>query len=263
MRLGELLVQKKLVSEEKIEEALRLQIGGNRRLGHLLLKMKLVTEEQLIDILSHQLDMPIIDIDKVFSSEVKSILPRHICYKYSVMPLAQGDNNTLKVAMIDPSDDEAIRAVEDYTGRVVEPVLAQGHAINSGIKTNIPLSINDVFNVYSNYAKVVSGIAMVAVLFLGYMSYNYFYTEQYGTVKLHGEATVYSNHDVMVSIDNSGKYTLLGHGAYSAGIYSVTFSSIDDLGNFVGKKKKDFSVKQQEWLDWLLNTKLAKADSQK
>lgn len=260
LRLGELIVQKNLVPKEKVDEALRLQTGGNRRLGYLLIKMKLLTEDQLIDLLADQLDLTITDIETEFEAPIKKIIPRYLCHKYSVLPLREGENNTLDVAMIDPSDDEAIRAVEDYTGRVVKPVLSRSKHINQGIDKHIPLSYNDIFNPqsYTSFSKIASVIALAAVAIIAVLSYQYVQTEKYGTITRLSDASIYNNHDILININKkTGKITLLGHAAYADGLYSVSFSSLNSLESFVAKNKEDLSKKQQEWLSWLIQKKLA------
>ena len=86
-RLGDLLVDSKLLTKTDLDKALRLQVGGNRRLGYLLIKMGFISEEQLHSVLSKQMDLPIVKVKKEFSSEVGTILPRYLCRKYSVIPL--------------------------------------------------------------------------------------------------------------------------------------------------------------------------------
>ena len=137
-RLGELLVQNGLVSQEQIEEALRVQVGGNRRLGYLLIKMGVLSEDQLLETLSQQLGLPIITIKDIFDPEVKKVLPRYLCRKYNVMPLRFGERSFFELGMVDPLDGEAIEAVENYTGRVVGPVLARQKDITVSIGRCLP-----------------------------------------------------------------------------------------------------------------------------
>jgi hypothetical protein len=60
----------------------------------------------------------------------------------------------------------------------------------------------------------------------------------------------------MVGVEGNGKISLLGHGAYTKGFYSVNFSSVETLKDFVEQKRKNFSDKQAEWLLWVVNTQL-------
>nr|MBF0223285.1 hypothetical protein [Desulfobulbaceae bacterium] len=261
MRLGDLLVKKGLVKSEQVDEALRIQVGGNRRLGYILIKMGAITDNQLLEVLSGQLDVPIIKIDDEFSVEVKNVLPRYLCQKYTVAPLSKEPSNILSLAMMDASDEAAISDIENYTGMVVKPMLAREKDITSAIKQHIPFSSKDIFNphVFSRATKVTSTVALVLLVIVGVVFYNYVQTEKYGTISVIGDSKTYKNHDLMVGIEGSGKISLLGHGAYSKGFYSVTFNSEGPLQTFVEQKRKNFSDKQYDWLMWVVEKNLSVA----
>ena len=256
-RLGELLIEKGLVTEEQIQEALRLQVGGNRRLGYLLIKMGIINDDQLLDILSHQLEIPIVSIADQFSSEVKGTVPRYLCRKYSVIPLALEKDNILNLAMTDPSDDEAISDIENYTGLVVKPFLARHKEIESDLKKFIPFTLADIFNqqVFTKSTRVLSIITLALLLTVSVFAYRQYRVMKYGKVSMVGTATVYENHDLMVSLEEEGKISLLGHGAFAKGFYSVRFDDVESLRRFLMHKKKNFSEKQNDWLLWIINNK--------
>lgn len=260
MRLGEILVQKNLANTEQIEEAVRIQVGGNRRLGYILIKMGVISDDQLMDVLSGQLDVPIIKIDDEFSPDVKRLIPRYLCQKYTVAPIIKEDQNILNLAMVDPSDDHAIADIEGYTGMVVKPMLAREKDISCAIKKHIPFSFRDLFNpqVYGRAARITSLIAVVLLVVIGIASYQYIKTEKYGTISVIGDSQTFKNHDLMVGLEGSGKISLLGHGAYSKGFYSVTFNSSSALKSFLNQKRKNFSDKQYFWLTWVIENHLAK-----
>lgn len=254
-RLGELLVQHGLVDQERIDEALRLQVGGNRRLGYLLIKMGLLSDNQLLETLSEQLDMPIVNTSDVFDPAVKRTLPRYLCRKYHAIPLRFGDRNLLQVGMLDPLDTEAIFDIENYTGRVVEPVLARQNDIAVAIRRNIPISLKDIFNpqVYNRFAKVATVVAAVLLLLVASLLYRYVQTEKYGTISVVENTKLYKNHDLMIGIEGDGKASIFGHGAYASGYYSVTFANAEVLGSFVEQKKQNFSDKQYAWINWVFS----------
>ena len=145
-RLGEILVQKGLVPQEIINEALRIKAGGDRRLGHILLGMKAISDDQLKDTLSDQSGESVCEIQAKFSPEVKKTLPRYLCRKLGVLPLAFKNNNVLELAMADPTDDDAIRDVEHFTGKVVKTCLSRYSDIEREIPKRIPLSLQDIFS---------------------------------------------------------------------------------------------------------------------
>ena len=254
-RLGELLIQSGLITEKDRSRALRMQVGGNRRLGKILVKMGAITSDQLLETLATQFELPIVDIEQEYNIAAKGMLPRYLCTKYEVFPLGLEQETTLKVAMADPSDSEAITDMENFTGKVVQPCLARQGEIHKAIKRHVRLSANDIFNPqsYTQYAKVASSLALVLILVVAGLTYRFYLQAKYGTVTRTTNTTIYKNHDLMVAIDQTGKTTLLGRGAHANGYYSISFDSPTALAQFVENKKDDLSTNQYEWANWAIS----------
>jgi len=259
-RLGDLLLDAEVIEQEALDKALKLQVGGNRRLGYLLIKMGFITEEQLQSVLSEQLDLPIIDIQQKFNTEVNRILPRYLCRKYNVIPLSSGDHNILKIAMVDPSDVEAVADIEQYTGKLLQPRLASHSDIQAAIKKYIPWSLKDIFNPLN--AQKLTILAVIISLFLIVITIMQYNTDRlrtkYGTKRVTEDAVFYQNHELMLEFDKSGKVSLQGHGAHAGGSYSITFNELKSLKQFTKNKQNDFSQAQQKWLTWVLENQAAK-----
>ncbi len=253
-RLGDLLIEASLLTQEDLEKALRLQVGGNRRLGYLLIKMGFISEQQLHSVLSEQLHLPIANISSSFTQEGKKILPRYLCNKYNVIPLATGEHNTLTLAMVDPSDNEAISDIEQYTGKVINPELAAQSEIKAAISSKIPWSFKDVFNsqTSSRVTAVFVAIALALTLIISLQYYKDKQLEEFGTVTQKNNATLYENHDLIIGFSQTGEVSLLGHGAHSQGYYSITFDDKSALSKFMDRKRSDLSTKQIEWLNWVV-----------
>src|SRR5688500_20268286 len=62
VRLGEILVQQKLLTEEQLKSALEEQKKSSRRLGRVVIEKGYVTEEQLAEALARQLNVPYINL---------------------------------------------------------------------------------------------------------------------------------------------------------------------------------------------------------
>jgi len=252
--LGELLIQQNLISQDVIDTALRVQVGGNRRLGHILVRMKAITADQLAETLAKQLSIPIADIAQKFSTDSSRILPRYLCRQFSVIPLTLKDNNILELAMANPADADAITSLEQYTGKVIEPCLARDSEIDKEIGRRIPLTIKDFFTPQANTwaTRAVTAISLVLVIGLSAFTYNYVQTARYGTVTKSNTHVLYNNLDLILGVDKEGKVSLLGHGAFSKGYYSVSFDNADFLAAFVHSRDKDFSEKQRAWINWAI-----------
>ncbi len=254
-RLGELLIEAGLITEEECNRALKTQVGGSRRLGRILVKMGVITSDQLLETLASKFDLPIIDIQQEHDPTARKLIPRFLCKKYEVFPLGLEGPSILKVAMADPSDSEAIVDIENYTGKAVQPCLARQADIQQAIKRHVPFSWIDLFSPqsYTVYAKVASSVALILILVVGMFTYRVYVQSKYGTVSRSGNVTFYKNHDLMVGIDQSGKATLLGRGTYANGFYSISFDSPQALAAFVDNKKNDLSSDQYEWAKWAVS----------
>lgn len=253
-RLGELLVNGNLVSQETVDQALRLQIAGNRRLGHILVRMKAITDDQLAEVLASQLGTEITEVQHHFSPEVRKTIPRYLCNQYGVLPLQFKANNVLEVAMANPADQEAINDLEHYTGRVVEPRLARHSDIDREIPKRIPLGMKDFFSPKINTMtnRIVATIALVCVVSLGAYTFDYIKKVNEGTVSIASDMILYHNHDLTVAVDKKGSYSLQGHGTFADGLYKVEFSNVKNLEAFIQKRDRDFSGEQKGWLKWAL-----------
>ncbi len=252
--LGELLVEKQHVPEEIINEALRLQVASQRRLGHILVHMKAVSSDLLAETLADQLGTPICDISQKFEHESRRAMPRYLCRRYTAMPLAIKSNNILEVAMSDPSDHEAIKDLENYTGMAIKPCLARHTDINREISKCIPLSARDFFSPMTQVVmtRAVAVLALLCVVSLGVYGYKYIKATSEGTITVTQDHRQYHNHDLTLSIDKKGGYTLNGHGAYAGGVYAVTFLDRTHLASFVKQHAGEFSEAQRNWLRWAM-----------
>ena len=251
-RLGELLLDANLITQEVLDRALKMQVGGTRRLGRILVNMGAISSDQLTDILSQQFQLPVIEPEQAFTPSAQGLLPRYLCKKYEVLPLGLEGENIINLAMTDPSDNEAISSVEKFTGKAVQPCLARLSDIHEAINRHARLSWRDFFNPqsYTPYAKAASILALVLVVIVAGFTYRWYAQSKFGTVTRTGTAVLYKNLDLMVGVDDSGKATLLGRGAHADGYYSITFDSVSALEKFVDAQKNNLSSAQYEWVRW-------------
>ncbi len=253
-RLGDLLLAAGVIRQEDLDKALAVQAGSDRRLGYLLINMDIISEKDLQSVLSEQLGIPIIDIHGTFNKEIKNLLPRYLCKKYNVIPLALADHNLLTIAMVDPSDHEAVTLIERYTGKVLQPCLASHSDIDSAIARYIPWSPRDLFNRQNGWkltgAAVLLALALTILMVVQYNSDRA--RARFGTKQVTKTAVLYQHHDLILKFERSGKITLSGHGAHARGSYSITFNSLDSLKQFIKNKRNDLSLEQQKWINWVL-----------
>ena len=135
-RIGELLLQEKLITPEQLQLAVEEQRRSGGRLGFNLTKLGHISEQDLTSFLSRQYGIPTVDIaNEEIDPEVARLIPEDVCKKYQVMPVSR-TGSTLIVAMADPSNIFAIDDIKFLTGYNVEQVVASEAAIQSAIENS-------------------------------------------------------------------------------------------------------------------------------
>jgi hypothetical protein len=260
--LGEILLERGLITQGDLAQALKIQVGGLRRLGHILIRMKCITDEHLTEALSEQLGLPVVAVADEARPGAETLLPRYLCRKYSVLPLSLESNNVLRLAMADPLDAVAISDVENYTGRAVQPVLARLSDIDRSIGRRIAFSRQDFFHllVSRSTARVAVGAVLVLLLFTGFLTFRMAREQRYGTVSRAGDSLIYKNFDLMVDQGKDGSVYLSGRGAHASGYYGIRFENPRLLQSFVTGAAAQLSAEQREWIDWVLRTRLKAAE---
>ncbi|MSV27480.1 MAG: type II secretion system protein GspE [Bryobacterales bacterium] len=123
MRLGEMLIARRLIEREDLDQALEIQKGRGDKLGKILADLGFVAMRDVISALSEQLDIELVTLagfDPPVSPEIEGLAPRFM-RQARVIPYALSDS-TLTVAMADPLDFETIAAVRGVCGFKVRAV---------------------------------------------------------------------------------------------------------------------------------------------
>lgn len=132
VRLGELLVNSGVLSNEQLQQALDNPARQGKKLGEFLVDEGIVSEDDLAKALSKQLDLDMIDLQSInVDKEVLNLVPVNVLKKNKIFPFAYKENNfnVLMVAMADPLDYNAIDDINIITNFQVEPVVATTRSI--------------------------------------------------------------------------------------------------------------------------------------
>jgi type IV pilus assembly protein PilB len=107
-RLGEILVDSGVITEEVLEKALQLQRETGKRLGDVLVTEGFTTNEQIVEAVKNQLGIQLINLDNInINQDIINMLLENIARKYEVLPI-DIINGQLLVAMSDPLNYFAI-----------------------------------------------------------------------------------------------------------------------------------------------------------
>jgi len=135
--LGEILLEWKLITPEKLEIALKEHLSSGkdrRRLGETLLNLGFISESDLFRALSHQLDLKYLtfsDFPKVIPDD--SYPSVKFMKQYKLVPIGVEDN-VLKIAMADPLDEYALQALHVFTDKSLKVFLSSEKDIMEAIE---------------------------------------------------------------------------------------------------------------------------------
>jgi MSHA biogenesis protein MshE len=120
VRLGEILVQQKLLTEDQLGQALQDQKRTGRKLGRVFVENGFVTEEQISGALAKQLNIPYINLKFYnINAEVVRQLPETAARRFRALPL-EDRGATVLVGVSDPTDLFAYDEITRLCKKTVE-----------------------------------------------------------------------------------------------------------------------------------------------
>lgn len=132
-KLGELLVRNSVISSQQLGKALEDQKSSGGRLGESLIRLGFLGEIELVRFLSEQYGMPSVNLSEIeIPSDVINNIPTDVAIKYQVIPVSLRDN-TLIVAMVDPSNIFATDDIKFLTGYRIEALIASESSMRQAL----------------------------------------------------------------------------------------------------------------------------------
>lgn len=124
LRLGDVLLQQRLISQDQLQQTLDLQRKTGKKMGRLLIEGGLLTEEGLANGLARQLRIPYVNLKTFpFRAELVKLLPESAARRFRALVLEDKDNRLL-VAFADPLDLFAFDEVSRLTKRNIAMAVA-------------------------------------------------------------------------------------------------------------------------------------------
>lgn len=136
LRLGELLLENNLITEEQLNIALEEQKAKGIKLGEAIIGLGYVTQDAINDLLCQQLNIDFVDLRKIeIDNSIARMVGEKVVRKYMLLPFALDDRqaNVIKVAMEDPMNIMAIDDIGIITGMTVQPYLSTHAYISTAI----------------------------------------------------------------------------------------------------------------------------------
>jgi adsorption protein B len=134
-KLGDLLLNKHLITQRELDEALFVQEKKGERLGHVLCRLNIISEQELLHVLSEQYNLELFPKNKLAEAEHRSAtkIPKKLLNWLSEqgVTLVSVDeyNNLLIIAIEDPTNELLIEKIINY----VTPYRAQFVLIDSTV----------------------------------------------------------------------------------------------------------------------------------
>jgi hypothetical protein len=124
-KIGEMLIDARIVSNAQLERALKEQASPPRRhLGTILVQQGVATDESVAQILAQQLNLPFVNLaHEHINADIPRLIKGHIARRRMCIPIAATTDRVV-LAMANPLDLLAIDDVQFACGRRVDPVVA-------------------------------------------------------------------------------------------------------------------------------------------
>jgi len=133
-RMGDILVERGVITPEQLSAALKQPNLEQRRLGAVLVALGFATEEDIDKAVSTRLGIPYFtSFEGMLDRSVASLIPEALARKLLIVPVLRTED-TLSVGMVNPSDTDAIDEVARLSGLHVQPIMTTLANLFDGIQ---------------------------------------------------------------------------------------------------------------------------------
>lgn len=133
-KLGELLVEKALVTQEQLDEALELQKDKGGLIGEILVELKYTTEDDIAKMLTAQYGFAYLPLSNYeIDQSLINIIPERVAKQYCLIPIDKIGNN-LTIAMSNPLNSQAVEDMETLTSCSVQTFVSTASDIKQAIE---------------------------------------------------------------------------------------------------------------------------------
>lgn len=156
VRIGELLVNKNLISEAQLKVALSEQARTGKKLGETLIELNYITEYELLRAVAEQVGVSFVSIlDYDLSPDLKKLIPEQFARKFKIIPL-KIENNSIVVATNDPMNIDAMDEISRLTRKNITPVLLTTDDLYYGME-KIYGTEDRLFKIATDVEKKIAG----------------------------------------------------------------------------------------------------------
>ncbi len=133
-QLKAFLLDTKLITKKKLEEAERKIKKTNQKLAQVLVKDNIISQEQLNKLQAYILGIPFVNLEKeIIPKEILQIIPEPIARRHNIIPFRK-KGQELEVAMLDPEDLQTIEFIKKKSDLKILPRLTNVISIKNALK---------------------------------------------------------------------------------------------------------------------------------
>lgn len=133
-KIGELLVERGVITKQQLEEALKVQKDVKRLLGEILVEQGYASEEDVMVCLTAQYGMPYLPLESYeIESEVINSVPAELIHKYNFIPIDK-IGNLLTIVTSDVIDCDKYLELEKALGCKVQTFVTTPSALRKAIE---------------------------------------------------------------------------------------------------------------------------------
>jgi type IV pilus assembly protein PilB len=133
-QLGELLLDRRIITQQQLQKALSIQKEKGGLLGNILVLLSYATEEQIAQALTTQFGFPYLPLKNYEVDEaIVKLVPKNVAVQYNLIAVDK-IGNSLTIAMSDPLNFHAIEDVELITNCKVQVFVSTQTDIKESIK---------------------------------------------------------------------------------------------------------------------------------
>ena len=133
-QLGELLIERKIITPEQLQKALDYQKVNGGLIGEILVQLGYSKEEDIAQVLTAQYGFPYLPLANYdIDLELAKLIPEQVARQYCIIPIDKIGNN-LTLAMSNPLNTQAIEDVEEISKCVVQAFVSTTTDVRKAIE---------------------------------------------------------------------------------------------------------------------------------
>ena len=134
LEFSQFLLANGYIDDKGLAVGLEFALEGREPIGNVLVRMGVLTKAKLSEAVRRYLGIPEVSLTRVIiDPEIAGRIPEEMALRFTLIPFEQA-SGVLRVAMLDPTHERALRDVRMFTELEVEPVFAKAEEIQAAIR---------------------------------------------------------------------------------------------------------------------------------